>query len=190
MKLRNLTMVSLLAIALATVACTAPSWVNTVEADAQVAAPIAASLVDVIDPALAPQVTLIENGFTTLVKTLDAYKASPTATNLQTVQAAFQAVNGNVAQLESAAQIKNPISQAKVTAVVQLLAQAVTEIAAVVPANTGLAPHVAGLGTENTGSQIPNSPSLSAKGLKAKDFKQQFNSIIAGDPQFAGKELK
>jgi hypothetical protein len=44
-------------------ACTIPAWVNTVESDAEVAAPIAASLIDVIDPALAPVVTLIENGF-------------------------------------------------------------------------------------------------------------------------------
>jgi len=204
-------MVSLFAIAWATVACTTPSWVNTVEADAQVAAPIAGSLVDIIDPALAPQVTLIENDFNALVKTLDTYKTSPTATNLQAVQAAFAAVNANVAQLESAAQIKNPASQAKVAAVVQLLAQAVTEIAAVVPANTGLAPHVAGLATADSGSRIanseprtpnsepstpnsvsstPNSVSPTAKGWKAKDFKNQFNSIIAGDPQFAGKELK
>ena len=116
--------------------CTIPAWVNTVESVAEVAAPIAASLIDVADPALAPVVTLIDNGFNALVTTLDTYKASPTATHLQAVQAAFEAVNNNVTQLESAAQIKNPATDTKVTAIVQLLTQAVTEIAAQVPPAT------------------------------------------------------
>ena len=108
-------------------------------------------------------VTLIENGFTALVKTLDTYKASPTATNLQAVQAAFEAVNANVAQLESAAQIKNPATDAKVTAIVQLLTQAVTEIAALVPPATSAARmgisasrfriHARGQGMEGEGLQ-------------------------------------
>ena len=160
-------------------ACTIPAWVNTVESDAAVAAPIAASLIDVIDPALAPVVTLIGNGFSALVRTVGAYKASPTATNLQAVQSAFEAVNSNVAQLESAAQIKNSTTQTTVTAVVALLSQAVTEIAALVPPATASTlqlslPRVHG----------------QAKGMKAKDFKKQFNALIKGDPRFAGKELK
>jgi hypothetical protein len=176
-------------------ACAIPAWVNTVESDAEVAAPIAASLIDVIDPALAPLVTLIENGFNALVKTLDTYKAAPTATNLQAVQAAFAAVNTNVAQLESAAQIKNATTATTVTAVVQLLAQAVTEIAALVPPGSGLGVGGSGLGKEDSELRIPNSESRSAnsaaraaKGWKAKDFKKQFNAIIKGDPRF--KELR
>jgi len=157
-------------------ACAIPSWVNTVESDAEVAAPIAASLIDVIDPALAPVVTLIEQGFNALVKTLDTYKASPTATNLQAVQSAFEAVNSNVAQLEAAAQIKNATSQTTVTAVVALLTQAVTEIAALVPANTGL------------GTRVSGHVSGTSKGWKAKDFKREFNKIVKGDPRL--KPLK
>src|SRR5262249_54351910 len=82
-----------LAFCLAMIACTVPAWVNSVEADAKVAAPIAASLIDVIDPALAPAVTLVVSGFNALVKTLDDYKAGPTGTNLQAVESAFNAVN-------------------------------------------------------------------------------------------------
>jgi len=104
---------------LMTLACTVPAWVNTAESDAEVAAPIAAGLIDVIDPALAPTVALIENGFNALVATLDTYKASPTATNLQAVQSAFAAVNANVTQLESAAQIKNAGTASTVTQVVR-----------------------------------------------------------------------
>ena len=83
MKARKPLLAALLICALALVACTIPAWVNTVEADAEIAVPIAASLIDVIDPALAPLVSLIEGGFSALVKTLDTYKASPTASNLQ-----------------------------------------------------------------------------------------------------------
>ncbi len=92
MKLRIMMIATLLASCLWIEACTIPSWVNTVEQDAEIAAPIAASMIDVIDPPLAPVVTLIETGFNALVKTLDTYKASPTATNLQAVQSAFNAV--------------------------------------------------------------------------------------------------
>jgi len=156
-------------------ACTVPAWVNTAESDAEVAAPIAASLIDVIDPPLAPVVTLIEDGFNALVKTLDTYKASPTATNLQAVQSAFAAVNANVAQLESAAQIKNANTQNTVTAVVQLLSQAVTEISALVPPGTKLG---------KVEVRIPNSGSRIPKGWKAKDFKREFNKIVKGDKRF------
>jgi soluble cytochrome b562 len=179
MKVRKLILATLLAGTLWLEACAVPAWVNTVESDAEVAAPIAASLIDVIDPSLAPVVTLIETGFNALAKTLDTYKASPTATNMQAVQSAFEAVNSNVAQLESAAQIKNSTTQTTVTAVVALLSQAVTEIAALVPPATASTlqlslPRVHG----------------QAKGMKAKDFKKQFNALIKGDPRFAGKELK
>jgi len=181
MNARKRLMATLLVWALTIAACTVPAWVNTVEADVQIAVPIAASLIDVIDPSLAPLVTLIETGFSALTKTLDTFKAAPTATNLQAVQAAFNAVNANVAQLENAAQIKNTATKSTVTEVVQLLAQAVTEIAALVPAN-------AGLGTRGSGLGNSASPSHQAKGWKAKDFKSQFNLIIKGDPRF--KPLK
>ncbi len=170
----------LLAGILWTEACAIPAWVNTVEADAKVAEPIAASLIVVIDPALAPLVTLVSNGFTALVNTLDTYKASPTATNLQAVQSAFQAVNNNVAQLESAAQIKNTATATTVTQVVGLLAQAVTEIAALVPAGSGVA--------VTSPAVAANSRTAVAKGWTAKDFKRKFNNIVKGDSRF--KPLK
>ena len=177
MKLRTVIFSTLLASVLFFAACAIPAWVNTAEQDAEVAAPIAASLIDVVDPALAPVVTLVEDGFNALVKTLDTYKASPTASNLQAVQAAFAAVNGNVAQLEAAAQIKNATTATKVTAVVQLLTQAVTEIAALVPPAT-------------TPTMTATAPKVSGqvKGWKAKDFKREFNKIVKGDARF--KELK
>lgn len=177
MKSRTLILVGSLAMTLWVLACTVPAWVNKAESIGEDMVPIAASIVEVADPALAPLITEIVNGFTALVGTLDIFKASPTATNLQAVQAAFQAVDSNVAQLESAAQIKNPTTQTTVTAIVKLLAQAVTEIAALVPpASAG-----ATLGA-------PVKVSGQALGWNAKDFKKKYNAIIKGDPRF--KPLK
>ena len=159
-------------------ACTVPAWVNVVEGDAKVAAPIAASLIEVIDPSVAPLVSLIENGFNALVSTLDTFKSSPTATNLQAVQSAFAAVNANVAQLESAAQIKNAATATTVTQVVGLLAQAVTEIAALVPPQSKI-PNSGVMGTANSGV---------VKHWKAGDFKKAFNQVAKQDPRL--KPLK
>jgi len=86
-------------------------------------------------------------------------------------------VNANVAQLESAAQIKNAATQTTVTEVVQLLTQAVAEIAALVPPATASA----------LSTPLPKVHGQ-AKGWKAKDFKKQFNAIVKGDPRF--KPLK
>ena len=83
MRSRKLMVGILLAGVLGISACKVPAWVNTVESDAEVAVPIAASLIGVIDPALAPLVAAIESGFSALTKTLDAFKSSPTATNLR-----------------------------------------------------------------------------------------------------------
>jgi hypothetical protein len=193
-------------------ACTVPAWVNSAEADAKVAAPIAAGLIDVIDPSLAPVVTLVENGFNALVTTLDTYKASPTATNLQAVQSAFEAVNANVSQLESAAQIKNGTTATTVSAVVQLLTQAVTEIAALVPAQTaqsavlipdsssripktgspmadsGTRKSTAGSQTASSAASGPSVAPQAAKGWTADDLKREYNRIVKDDPRF--KPLK
>ena len=181
MKNKGLILMVISALVAMTLACAVPAWVNTVESDAEVAVPIAASLIGVIDPPLAPLVMAIQKGFTALVDTLNTYKSSPTATHLQAVQAAFHAVDSNVAQLESAAHIKNPATQATVTAVVQLLAQAVTEISALVPAGAAQA---GGSGAGGTTLAISNSRRVAAKGLTAKDLKRQFNQIVRGDPRF------
>jgi hypothetical protein len=174
MKVRKTIIPAVLVTILWLAACTLPSWINSVEAEAKVAAPIAASLIDVIDPSLAPIVTLVETGFDALVKTLDDYKASPTGTNLQAVENAFNAVSANVAQLETAAQIKDPATRATVTAVVQLLGQAVTEIAALVPPS------------QSAKLKLQVSPAIpqAAKGWSARDLKEQYNLIIKGDPRF------
>ena len=181
MRSRKLMVGILLAGVLGISACTIPAWVNTVESDAEVAVPIAASLIGVIDPALAPLVAAIESGFSALTKTLDAFKSSPTATNLQAVQSAFVAVNSNVAQLESAAQIKNAATKTTITEVVQLLTQVVTEIAALVPADVHSKLTIQ---DSKIAAGAPVRATGQAKGWKAGDFKREFNKIVKGDARF------
>jgi hypothetical protein len=181
MKSKTLIAGSLLATVLVIAACTIPAWVNTVESDAKIAVPFVASLVDVIDPALAPLVSAIETGFDALTKTLDAYKSSPTATNLQAVQSAFMAVNSNVAQLESAAQVKNTATRATVTSVVQLLTQVITEIAALVPADVKSKLKIQ---DSKVMTAAPMHVQGQARGWKADDFKREFNNIVKDDPRF------
>lgn len=151
------------------VACATPTWVTTAIGIAQAVVPIAGSIVDIIDPALAPAVTLVENGFSALVNVLNSYKASPTTTNLQAVQAALAAVNANIKQLETSAAIKNPKTDAQIEGIIQLLSQAVTEIAGLVPASVAVKAKVSATG---------------AKGLTGDDFKKQYNAITHGDPRF------
>jgi hypothetical protein len=183
MKLQKSICVFVLAVVLGIAACTVPAWVNTVEADAEIAIPIAASLINVIDPALTPLVTAIQAGFNALTRTLDAYKASPTATNLQAVQAAFVAVNNNVAELEAAAHVKNTAARTTVTAIVQLLTQVVTEIAALVPADVNSKLKIQ---DSRMAAGAPVRIQGKSLGWTAPDFKREFNRIVKDDPRFKG----
>jgi hypothetical protein len=153
-----------------TLACKSLAWVNTVESIAKIAVPIAGSIVTAVDPGLAPIVAGVQAGFTALIGALDTFKTSPTDTNLQKVQAAFNAVNTQSAELLAAAQIKNPASVAKAASIIQLFTQAVNEIGALLPPSTTL----------KAARKLPGS----AKGLTAAELKKQFNAIVAGDPAF------
>ena len=166
--MKRVLMATLLASVLCVSACTVPAWVNTAEGIAEAAVPIAGSIVDIVDPALAPVVTLVEGGFTALDNTLKTYEASPTATNLQAAQAALAALQANEAALEKAAGA-NPALDATINGVLALVAQAVTEIAAQIPSPTVGA-------TLKAGSK--------AKGWKGKDFKKAFNDLTKNDSRF------
>ena len=155
-------------------ACTVPSWVTTVESDATVAAQIALGLVTIVDPALIPLVTAINTGLTAIDKATAQFKASPTATNLQALQALVASVQGNLTEFESAAQIKNAGAQDEVAGIVSVLSAAVNEIAAQVPASASAA-------------SLKGS-STTAKAYGGEYFKKQFNEIAKRDQRL--KELK
>ena len=180
MKLRTSILAPLLASVLWLSACTAPPWYSTAIGIAEAAVPIAGSIIDIVDPSLAPGVTVAENAFSALVQTMQTYQASPTATNLQKVEAAFNAVKTNAAQLESAAQIKNSATDTKITGVIGLITTAVTEIAALIPAN-------APVSTEMMATSA--AAKTRAKGLSKYDLEKSFNALVKGDARFKNKTI-
>jgi hypothetical protein len=140
--------------------CSAPTWFAQVESIAKEIAPMALGIVGIIDPALAPLTTEIGNGFNTLTSVLDGIKSQPTTTDLQAVEAVFNSLNANVTQLEQTLAIKDPQSQQSATQVIALVSQAVSEIAALVPADP----------LKATTRQPP-------RGWKAKDFRKAYAEL-------------
>ena len=112
----------------------------------------------------APLITEIESAFGALVKALQAYQANPTASTLSNVSAALNSAAQNVSQFEVA--VKNPNTSTEVAAFSTVIAQAVSEIAALIPAQST--------------TPTLNERAAHAKHLKAKDFKNQINSIFKG----------
>jgi len=157
-------------------ACVPPQWFQTAISIAEAAVPIAGSIIDILDPALAPVVTVVENAFSALINALNTYKAQPTDTNLQVVEAALTALQQNEAQLEAAAQIHNSKLDAIINGVLQLISTAAREIAALVP------PPIAA----KANLKIAGPP----KGLTGNKLKADFNKIVGDDPRFSGKKFK
>jgi len=164
--LKNKILLGVFFAVLITVACQVPAWVNTVENIAETGVTIAAELVAVADPSIAPLVTEADNLLNALIATLNTYKASPNATNLQSVQSAVDAVQANEAKLEAAVNA-TPSQDATINAILALLAQVTAQIIADVPVTT-------------TSAKLK----ATAPGLKADDFKAKFNAIVANDHRF------
>ncbi len=177
MKIKKLLLVPILGLALL-VACVVPAWVSTAESIAKVAVPIAGTLVSIIVPVAGPAAAVVQTGFNALIKAFDTYKASQTDTNLQAISAILNAVNQHITDLEVAAHIKDPNTDATVKALVQLISEAFAKIVALTP------------GANKTVMLPAHRAMGAAKDLKASDFKDAFNAIVASDPRLAGREIK
>jgi hypothetical protein len=169
MRLKKFIAIPVLFLVLVAAACKIPAWVDTAEGLAKIAVPVATAIVSAVDPALAPVAVGVEAAFKALIATFDAYKKEPNDTALQSVQAALGAVNANITALEDAAHIKDPNSAQKVTQIVDLLNQAVIEIGALIPPPTAAQ------------MQLPRKAGV-ATGLSPDGLKQEFNTIVQGDP--------
>ena len=81
---------------------------------------IAVSAFSAIDPPLAIPVTaagtLIQNGLKALANLVSGYQSNPTDSGLEQVVAGFTDVHNNLTSLLAAAQVKDPATQAKITA--------------------------------------------------------------------------
>ena len=113
--------------------------------------PVVGATVSAVDPALAAPinagVALITGGLQALQNLVKGYKKSPTATGLQEVVAAFTDIQQNLPQLEAAAKVVDPATQAKIAAIVNgaqiSLAAVESTLAASHPANAPAAPPAA-----------------------------------------------
>jgi hypothetical protein len=87
--------------------------------------PLAASLVAALLPAestaISAGATLVANGLKALKATVDSYHSNPNDTTLQQVSDGVTAVQQNLDQLAAAAEVKDPASQAKLTAAVSAI---------------------------------------------------------------------
>lgn len=85
--------------------------------------PIAAGLAGALLPAESALITSVAteaaNAIKALQKVQASYQANPSDTTLAKVTAAITDVNQNLAQLMQAAQVKDPTTAAKITAIVQ-----------------------------------------------------------------------
>jgi hypothetical protein len=94
--------------------------------------PIAAAAASALLPAEAAAINaavpLVTNGLKELNQAVDSYHANPSDTALQKVADVCSDVHSNLSGLLSAAQVKNPAVQAKVTSVVNLAAQTISAV--------------------------------------------------------------
>jgi hypothetical protein len=175
-KQRRLGAVGLLAIVL-TVSCVTPNWVVQAENIIQTSIPIVGGIAILVDPPLAPIVTLATNGLNTVLNLLKQLQANPQTGTFNEINAALATVNSQLTQIMQTAQIKDPATQQKVVAIIQLVTQELATIQQIVQAN---APKTM---MAKRGQMPPASgpvPKLDPKGFKAK-----YNAIVRNDVRFA-----
>ena len=139
----------LLALAsLAVMCCACANLVSTVE---QVI-PVIGAIVGIVGAAgevvipaeaslLGEGVVLAQNGLTALVNSLKSYEANKTAAGaLASLQAAFTAAQQNLGTLLKAANVKDPVTAQKITAVVQAAVSTIGVVEASVVAQAPAAP--------------------------------------------------
>ncbi len=101
--------------------------------------PVAAAFGDVLLPTEAVAInagaTLAQKGIKALEGVIADYKANPSDTTLQKVTAAMTDVQSNLLQLEQAAAVKDPVAQAKVTAIVNAAQQSLAAVESSIAAN-------------------------------------------------------
>lgn len=153
------------------VGCNLPPWVNEVENIAVTAAGIAAEVISVLDPPLAPLVTTAENIFNAIKNTLDTYKKNPTPTNLSALENLLASLQANETALESALG-SSPALDNTINTILDELNQAVIEISADIPPSAPVS------------VKKMASAKYRVKNWKSTDFKREFNDVIKGDSRF------
>ncbi len=165
--------------------CTTPSWVVEAERIAKVALPIVEGLASIVGVSAGSAVGQVVNDLNLVFTLFDTYQAAPSADTLQQIQAGLNTVNADIGQILPAAHVKNPATQNKVAAILQLVTSEFSNIASLIPSSS------ASLSLPARRAARPKLP------ITAKDFKAQYNKIVtaetgdlACDRLFEGKELK
>ncbi len=156
-------------------ACTAPTWAVAAENIAAAIVPIAGTILSIIDPPLAPLVTLVVNGFNVVLKALQDYQNAVNSgqapvTFLQAIQAAFATLQADAASLLSAFGSSSSHLDAVIAGIINLISQAVADIANLLPK----ALHRAQL---SRAFPVPNT-------WKGADFTSQYDMLVRGDRRF------
>lgn len=184
----KIALIALLTLASANWVCTPPSWVVQAEQITRITLPIFQTILTIVSPNAAPKVNQVTADIGVLLNLFDLYQSTPQAGTLTKIQAAINAINSDIQQIMAASHVSNPATQAKITAILQLVASEFNQIAALLPA-----PVIA--------ARVSGAPPVVRKAGKlpftASEFKAHYNRIVTsptGDPEcdaaFKGKELK
>ena len=156
-------------------ACATPTWVQAAENIAAAIVPIAGTILEIIDPPLAPLVTLVVNGFNAVLKALQDYQnainlgQAPT-TFLAAIQAAFATLQADAASLLSAFGSSSSHLDAVIAGIINLIAMAVSDIANLLPKALHRAQLSRAFPPANT--------------WKGSDFTSQYDFITKNDARF------
>lgn len=159
--------------------CDTPVWVITAQGIAAVGVNIADELIGAVDPALKPFADAVLKGFTAVNQTLTDIEAAlkanaPDATLLQNLATVFSTLRVDAQNLLSNLPGSGSAADAIVTAIIALIAEAVSNIGSLIaPA----LPATSRRWRAYKGFPAPN-------GWKGKDFKSRFNDIVKGQPQY------
>jgi hypothetical protein len=117
-----------------------PAWETAAQSTLLYAAPLLETVIALVDPTVAPAVNAILDklkvGFAALSVTIA--DAGPVVS----LESIFASINGNLAELEAAAQIKDPATAQKLTAIVTTIIgeiEAIATAAGIKPAQAGIA---------------------------------------------------
>lgn len=98
----------------------APSWEQSAQAIVTVVAPLALTIITLIDPVAEPLASAIIQriqAYMTVIKTVaTSATAAPGSTAIQSVQTAITGINSDMSELMETVQVKDPATSAKITA--------------------------------------------------------------------------
>lgn len=156
--------------------CVTPGWVISAENIAGDIVPIAGTILSIIDPPLAPLVTLVVGGFNAVKQALIDYQTAinngqPTVTFLQAIQAALSTLQADAQNLLTAFGKSSSSTDGIIVAIINLIAQAVSDIASRLP-------------KAMTRKLVLSRSFPTPNSWTGSEFTKRYNEAVQGDPRF------